>query len=109
MSGGLFDYQDCSLKNTIFDYSDTPTNVFEDREISELVWDVLNLIHMFDYYKSGDTVEENYLKQKAAFKKKWLNGNHSQRVKRIVDNGLAELKKELYKTYGLEDEAEHES
>lgn len=108
MSGGLFEYHNVNLQSAIFDNADRPTNVFEDREISELVWDMLNLIHEFDYYKCGDTGKERYLREKTNFKKKWLN-NRGQRVKRIIDNALAELKTELYETYGLEDEAEHEN
>lgn len=42
MSGGRFDYKDQGLRNEIFGWGDTWCNVFEDREISELVWDVLN-------------------------------------------------------------------
>ena len=107
MSGGFFDYQDFRLKNAIFGYSDKSINVFEDREISELVFDVLDLIRDFDWYRSGDTCKETWLKAKTAFKKKWLD-NRGQRIKRIVDTSLAELKDELYETYGLEDEHENQ-
>ena len=44
MSGGHFDYIDSRAKNEIFGYGDKWWNVFEDREISELVWDIFNLI-----------------------------------------------------------------
>lgn len=101
MSGGRFEYADSLLKNEIFGWSDTPHNVFEDREISELVWDVLNLIHEYDWYASGDTGEDDYLKAKEAFKKKWFS-NRGVRVRRIVDDALKECKDELYKTFGFE-------
>lgn len=107
MSGGFFDYQDSNLKNAIFGYSNELINVFEDREISELVFDVLNLIHDFDYYRCGDTCKQTWLKAKTVFKKKWLD-NRGQRIKRIVDMALAELKEELYETYGLEDAHENQ-
>lgn len=89
----------------VFPY-DVPTNEFEDREISELVWDVLNLIHDFDWYKSGDTGKETYLKAKAEFKKKWLGGNRGVRVRRIVDDAVKELKAELYETFALEEKGD---
>lgn len=76
-------------------------NVFEDREISELIYDVFNLIHDYDWYASGDTGEDDYLEAKSKFKKKWLN-NNSDRAKRIVDKAIEELKEELYKTYEVE-------
>ena len=100
MSGGRFPYLDSSLKSEIFGRTDKPRNVFEDREISELVWDVLNLIHEFDWYVSGDTGKESYLACKAEFKKKWLD-NRGIRVRRIVDEAIQECKAELYETYGV--------
>jgi hypothetical protein len=101
MSGGRFDYADSLLKDEIFGWTDAPKNVFEDREISELVWDVLDLIHDFDWYASGDTCKETYLKKKAEFKKKWLT-NRGVRVRRIVDDALKQAKDELYETFSLD-------
>jgi len=100
MSGGRFDYIDSRLKSEIFGWTDRPSNVFEDREISELVWDVLDLIHDYDWYASGDTCKENYLKAKAKFKKKWMD-NRGVRVKRIVDEAIQQTKDELYETFAL--------
>ena len=102
MSGGHFNYIDQRAKNEIFGYfGEEKENVFEDREISELVWDVFELIHDFDYYKSCDTGKEDYIKSKAAFKKKWF-GKRPERVKQIIDEAIAEVKQELYETYGIE-------
>lgn len=98
MSGGRFDYRDMELRSEVFGYGDKPTNVFEDREISELVWDVLDLIHEFDWYTCGDTSEDSYLKAKAEFKKKWFS-SQEERTKKIIDEAIAELKDELYKTF----------
>ena len=102
MSGGRFDYADEHAKSEIFGWcSDKPTNVFEDREISELIYDVFDLIHDYDWYASGDTCEDTYLKAKAEFKNKWLKRD-GERVKRIIDNAIDEAKQELYKTYGVD-------
>lgn len=101
MSGGWFDYIDERLKHEIFGYADQPTNEFNDMEISALVWDLLDLIHEYDWYVSGDTDKETYLKEKDAFKKKWLS-NRGVRVRRIVDEALKKCKDELYETYGIE-------
>lgn len=105
MSGGRFDYVDSHLKNEIFGWVDNPTNVFEDWEISELVWDVLDLIHDYDWYASGDTSKETYLKAKAEFKKKWM-GNRGVRIRRIVDEAIQRTKDELYETFALEEVSE---
>lgn len=103
MSGGRFNYMDSTLKNEIFDYCYDDKhipNVFEDREISELVWDVLTLIHDYDWYASGDSRRETYLDEKAAFKKKWLS-NRGVRVRHTIDTAIQELRDELYETYNI--------
>lgn len=100
MSGGHFDYKDMGLKSEIYGWADTPSNVFEDREISELVFDVLDLIHDYDWYISGDTGKETYLKAKVKFKKKWFS-NRGVRVRSIVDEAIEQCKKELYETFGF--------
>ena len=102
ISGGHFDYIDSRCKEEIFGYwTDKPRNVFEDKEISGLIWDVFVLIHDYDWYVSGDTCEETYLKAKAAFKKKWLKYDE-KRVQMIIDNAIDEVRQELYKTYGVD-------
>ena len=101
MSGGYFEYKDFNLKNEIFGWCDTPRNVFEDREISELVWDILDLIHDYDWYKSGDTCKDTYLNKKRDFKKKWFS-NRGVRVRHTIDTAIQELRDELYETYNLE-------
>ena len=103
MSGGRFDYKDISLKSEIYGWTDELSNVFEDSEISELVWDVLDLIHDFDLYKSDDTGKEDYLEAKAKFKKKWFS-NRGVRVRRIVDDAIQQCKNELYETFGFDDD-----
>ena len=102
ISGGRFDYIDSRCKEEIFGYwTDKPRNVFEDKEISELIWDVFDLIHDYDWYASGDTGEETYLRAKAAFKRKWLK-HDEKRVQMIIDNAIDEVRQELYKTYGVD-------
>ena len=98
MSGGHFNYKDSALKNEMFDWADKPTNVLEDRELSELAWDLLEVIHEYDWYVCGDTGKETYLKAKNEFKKKWLS-NRGVNVRRIVDEAVTELKAELYETF----------
>ena len=98
MSGGHFEYKDSALKSEMFGWTDTPHNVLEDRELSELTWDLLEVIHAYDWYKSGDTCKEIYLKAKDKFKKKWLS-NRGVNVRRIVDEAVNELKAELYETF----------
>ena len=103
MSGGLFGYQNDSLKSEIFGWcsGDDVPNVFEDREVSELIYDVFSLIHDFDWYQSADTSKETWLKQKKAFKAKWLGNNRGHRIKRIIDETINKAKVELYETFDM--------
>lgn len=101
MSGGRFNYTDSSLMDEIFGYSEKPTNVFEDWEISRLVWDTLELIHDYDLYVCSDTCEETWLEAKQKFKKKWFESPRKDRLKKIIDDTAEEFKKEMYKTIGL--------
>lgn len=103
MSGGYFDYLDDKLKTEIFGFGQEPKNAFEDKEISQLVWDMLDLMHEYDWYASGDTSKETYLEAKAEFKKRWLS-NRGVRVKRLINESIDDLKKELYETFKLEDD-----
>ena len=99
MSGGRFNYADGNLKSEMFGYGDKPINVMEDDEVSELVWDVLNLIHDLDYYQSGDTCRETYIESKKEFKKKWL-GNRKTRIEKIVDKKIEHLREEVKEMIG---------
>ena len=117
MSGGYFDYRNDYMKTDIFGYefnadygedafkNQNVPNVFEDREISELIADIFDLIHSFDWYRSGDTGKDTYLKDKKMFKNKWLS-NRGVRVRTIVDNAIDNLKEELYETYGINGEGD---
>lgn len=98
MSGGHFDYKDMALKDEMFGWKDKPTNVLQDRELSELTFDLLDVIHEYDWYICGDTNEETYLKAKDKFKKKWLS-NRGINVKRIVDDAVNDLRLELYESF----------
>ena len=101
MSGGYFNYLDSSLKNEIFGWSDKFHNVLDDRELSELVWDILDLLHDYDRYICGDTGEDSWIKARKEFKDKWLNTERKDIVKRMIDGAVEECREELYKTYDV--------
>lgn len=87
MSGGAFDYAQRNLGYEMFgfgmscDYGEDghklakdarKINPMHDRELSELVWDTICLIHSLDWYQSGDTDEDTYNADAKWFKNKWL-------------------------------------
>lgn len=99
MSGGKFGYYNQYLKDEMFVYGDRPNNVMEDDEISELVWDVLELIRVFDYYSCSDTGRDTYIKRKNEFKKKWFS-NRKIRIEKIVDKKIDQLREEVKEMIG---------
>lgn len=99
MSGGKFGYYNQYLKDEMFVYGDRPNNVMEDDEISELVWDVLELIRVFDYYSCSDTGRDTYIKRKNKFKKKWFS-NRKIRIEKIVDKKIDQLREEVKEMIG---------
>ena len=116
MSGGHFDYDNDRAARTILGwrvdvdyglgqdrYKDNvrvarKIDPLEDRQISELVFDLFCLLHSFDWYKSGDTGENTYLKDLEFFKSKWLKPTPSQRTKAEIEKCVSELRGELLKT-----------
>ena len=88
MSGGLFDYRDTGLCDDItgvypqvgLNDAAQPElakavrtlNKLEDKDVSEICYDLFCLLHSFDWYRSGDTGRSDYEADVKAFKEKWL-------------------------------------
>ena len=125
MSGGRWNYNQCNLGYDMFpgcdvcyglgddekskyrNYTESvklarKLNPMEDRQLSELVFDVLCLIYSADWYKSGDTCEDIYREDVKFFKEKWLKVN-SDTVKDEICKSIQELKEELYVTFGIQE------
>lgn len=126
MSGGRWNYNQCNLGYDMFpgcdvcyglgdderslyrNYTESvklarKLNPMEDRQISELVFDVLCLIYSADWYQSGDTGEDCYREDIKVFKEKWLNVKPDDSVKAEIDKSIQELKEELYVSFEVED------
>ena len=120
MSGGRFNYADRSLAYDIFDefpyygmgnkeYKEKLKRVkrrnrFEDKVISELIFDVFCLINSYDWYASDDTSEETYRKDVNFFKKKWLKLSDEKRVRQYIDDELEFAREELIKALVVGDD-----
>lgn len=115
MSGGCFNYTNDCLSNEMFNYLSPSRgqsefdladqarriNPLKDRQVSELCWDLLCLIHSFDWMISGDTGKESYEEDLRYFKKKWLQTPPEELVKREADKTITELKADLYAAFGI--------
>ena len=49
----------------------------KDKDMSELVWDVLQITYAAEHYLTGDMYEFEYRDQIEEFKKKWLKNKDS--------------------------------
>lgn len=115
MSGGYFNYENDSLCDMICHeypnygldreyHKESAKNVraynpFEDKIISELIFDVFCLMHSYDWYKSGDTGPDDYEKDVKIFKNKWLKNlkDNKEFLRQYVDEEISHLKNELEK------------
>lgn len=115
MSGGTWNYTNDTLAGDIFgwglnvDYGlnreehkisvmqARKADPLEDKELSELVFDVFCLLHSYDWYNSADTSEDTYRADVKAFKDKWLKRSGQQRIKDEIKKALAETRINLYR------------
>lgn len=87
MSGGFWNYANNDLANELFGWNMSAQygkkgfsqaqiardiNPMNDKELSEMIWDLLCLLHSKDYYESGDISESTYEEDLNYFKKKWF-------------------------------------
>lgn len=113
MSGGFWNYRNGDLASEIFGWHMNchygkegfnqasiarRNNPLGDREISELTWDLLCLLHSYDYYNSGDIGKDTYEKDLKYFKKKWFNRTNEDKLsayKKDLELYAKELIKEM--------------
>lgn len=116
MSGGHFEYSNDRAARDIFGWDcganyglgderylrsvrgARKVNPLENKILSELVFDVFCVLHSFDWYKSGDTGEEQYKADVKYFTEKWLKTPLNLIQEREIDSAVEELRKELYRT-----------
>jgi len=72
MSGGHFNYED----QRIFQWADT---IFQDKEVEEkqlagMLRDIGKILHDYDYWKSGDSSKESFIKS-------WVDFCHKYKIK----------------------------
>ena len=120
MSGGHWMYQNDTVAQEIFGWNMSPdygergfkqaalarkSNPLEDKQLSELAWDLFCILHSYDWYASGDTGEETYREDVERFKRKWLRRSDGELARREIDVALEETRMELYETLGVKMDA----
>lgn len=88
MSGGSMNY--------IYRRFEDASNYMNDKEIKELLKDLGELFHDYEWWDSGDISKSAYIETLEEFKAKWFGKDKkSERVKKYVAESLDELKEEI--------------
>ena len=92
MSGGHLNYFYCDLETHIGD--------FGDKELDDLVKDLVKLFKSREWYLSADTSKGSWAEDRDAFKQKWFKGDgREERIKQYVN----EMRDEILDSLGISD------
>ena len=92
MSGGSLGYFYNQLESHVGD--------FDDKELDDLVRDLVKLFHDREWFLSSDTCEGSWVESRDAFKKKWFeSGSRSKRIAKYLDD----IRTEVLKSFGISD------
>ena len=89
MSGGYLDYICFKL--------DDITDRIDDREIKDLIKDLADLLHDYEWWQSGDYGSETYYEKLDKFRAKWFGDNRNERLIYYLNTALDEVKAEINK------------
>lgn len=67
-----------------------------DKELDDLMADIVDLAHDLEWYESGDYSKEDYIKTVNKFKRKWFGTDRNERLKGYIDETVEKVRKELY-------------
>lgn len=99
MSGGAYDYKFEEIK-------DTYIGRMHDIELDKLMMDLVVLLKSLEWWQSGDTGQEIYREGVKSFKEKWLGVSQEERVTRLIEDALSEVKDKLKEAFLFKLEAE---
>lgn len=89
MSGGSYNYLYSQVE-------DEYVGKMYDRELDDMMKDLVKLVHDLEWWQSDDYGEKIYRDTVAKFKAKWFNGDRNKRLTKYVDDAVEELSKQLY-------------
>ena len=97
MSGGSYDYVCYKLSNEC-------EGRMYDTEMNDLIRDLSGVLHDLEWWQSGDYSEDQYRETVSEFKKKWLKGDRTNRLKEYIDDQIDTVRRQLYSLIGEEGE-----
>lgn len=96
MSGGSMDYVCYRVEEQ--------ASQMGDRELSELIKDVAELLHDREWYLSGDYGEDTWEESVRKFKRKWFDKPREDRLKALIEQTFNEAKQECMSMIGGKNE-----
>ena len=95
MSGGSHNYIYCRIEEDL-------VGQMEDRELDDLMKDIVTLAHDLEWYHSADTSHDDYRESVRKFKDKWFKQSREKRLKKYIEESIQEIKEELLNMIGGE-------
>lgn len=99
MSGGGRNYVCWSIQNNLCE------KMYDD-ELNDLMEDLVDLAHDVEWADAGDISDEEYWETVKKFKQKWFLGDRTTRLKGYCDKRLEQMRAEVYRLLGVDDERE---
>jgi hypothetical protein len=91
MSGGSYSYVYCKVEN------ECVGRMF-DRQLDEMMKDLVKVLHDLEWWKSSDTGEDTYRRAVTEFKKKWFKQRKID-VQKQIESEFERTKDELMKEF----------
>lgn len=99
MSGGSKDYTYCKVDEYF-------CGQMHDKELDDMMDDIVSLMKELEWFESGDTPEADYFKEVKRFKDKWFKTTRTERLKGYIDGSIDKTKQDLYRLLGVDDGGE---
>ena len=97
MSGGSYGY----IYSRLIEECD---GAMYDAEMNAMIKDLAEVLHDLEWWRSGDSSEEQYRTTLARFKTMWFTGDRSDRLKGYIDEQIGVVRHELYALIGVSNE-----
>lgn len=97
MSGGSHNYICYTIEEEL-------VGRMHDKELDDLMRDIVKLAHDLEWYESGDYGRDDYIKTVKEFKNKWFGNSRNEMLKGYIDEAIDDLREELYNMIGVEPE-----
>lgn len=93
MSGGSHNY-------ICYEIEEYLVGQMEDRELNDLIKDIVTLAHDLEWYHSSDTSRDDYRKSVRKFKDKWFKQSREERLRKYIEEATQNIRNELLEMIG---------